>query len=148
MRKKKPNRTTPVEQPTYFTKVGKSMVPVYGAEQPTLLAFLEARRGKGGIYAFWTAEYKKPDANGSDKVWGRAKVGLPAGDRFDRMAVEQHTAASGRSAYARTWRSMRAGSNVKLIRPSTDEEVYRWLKTHTHKAFGRFKPVEIVTDVW
>lgn len=129
---------------TYYTKVGSCSVPVIGAEKPTIAAFAGAKRGKGGVYAFWTAEFKKAAGNGKRKLWGRAKIGLSAGDRFDRMGYERHEkslSAGDRAIYDYYWKSMGAGKNVKLIRPSTEREVYMWLKTHCSSKFGRCEPI-------
>ena len=60
-------------------------------------------------------------------------MGLSAGDRFDRMEKERRQAKDpeARRSYQRFWTQyLKAGRNIKYIRPSTAKEVARWAKTH------------------
>lgn len=131
-------------KPDFFAKVGKANVPVVCAESPTLVHFRNAQRGKNGMYAFWTAEFKKP-MDGKAAVWGRAKIGLCAGDRFARMEIERRTASvqAGKHVYEDYWtRLMRAGNNIKQIRPSTSHELLLWLDSHSQDKFGKWRLVK------
>lgn len=127
----------------YFTKVGACDVPVIGAKKPTISCFEDGYGGKMGVFAFWTAEFKKK-VRGRNKIWGRARVGLPAGDRFDRMGRKSELESVPKDdvpIYKALFNDMGKGRNIKLIRPSTDEEVYQWLKTHSSQRFGRCVPL-------
>lgn len=87
---------------------------------------------KDGHYAFWTAVFKKRVGK-RWRVWGRAKVGLSAGDRFDRMKRECREAyipKDDRPAYKSMWENMGRGANVKYVRPTTEKELKRWMDEH------------------
>ena len=126
----------------FTTRVGKFDVAVPHAAQPCLVAFKGSTAGKDGIYAFWTAVFKKA-VNGKRKVIARARVGLPAGERFERMRIQSKgPGAKGiskedRAIYARFYAAIGAGANLKCIRPSTGRELAKWLKGHREPEFGR-----------
>ena len=114
---------------TFDTVVGEHIVPVRGAEHPTLMTMRAGAKDNVGIYAFWTAVCRK-DGSG---VTGRARIGLPAGDRFDRMFIGERTTDSvaDRRAYASMLHDlMGSGGKIKFIRPSELAEVRNWVNSH------------------
>lgn len=115
-----------MKPPPQTTRIGRFDVPLRMGKWQMVIAF------KNGYFAFWTAVFKKPVA-GRKKIWGRAQVGLSAGDRFDRMKRECRAGwipAEDRPEYKRMWEAMGRGANVKFVRPSTRAELKRWLDTH------------------
>ncbi len=130
---------------TFFTKVGNYEIPVMNAHRPTLVSFEDcSNAGKSGPCAFWTAVFKKKTKNGRTAIWGRAKIGLSAGDRFDRMGRKSELDSVPKDdvpIYKAMFEEMGRGRNIKLIRPSTDAEVYQWLRTHSNRTFGRCVPL-------
>jgi hypothetical protein len=131
-----------MHKPGFTVKVGKFDVPVIGAERPTLVRFYKARPDKNGVFAFWTAIYKEP-VDGKKSVWGRAKIGMDAGDRFARMEYERkakYISKDDQKVYERTWTvRLKAGANLKMLRPSTEKEVLLWLDSHSEPVFGKWK---------
>lgn len=127
-----------------ITKVGKCDVEVRGAAFPALWHFTSGAHGKkeAGVFAFWTAVLKKPQKLGKKKVrriFGRALVTLPPGDRFDRMKREMLTMKKKevRAAYRGHYVGLlKCGKNIKCIRPSTEKEMRKWMKGH--KADAKF----------
>lgn len=117
------------------TKVGKYTVPVCNAKFISLVYFSAGARGnkERGQFAFWTAVLKRKKKN---RVWGRSRPILPAGDRFDRMKREKLKAKSksDRKAYGRMWDVMGRGRNIRYIRPSTLAEIQKWFKSHASDA--------------
>lgn len=106
------------------TRIGKFDVPVKGRVR-VIVIFEQP-------YVFWTAVWKRP-VNGKTKLYGRAVVGLSAGDRFDRMRLESraaHIPKEDRPIYAMYWRAMQGGANVSHVRPSTTREINRWMRLH------------------
>lgn len=91
---------------------------------------------EAGEYAFWVAVLKrkvKLDSTYRMQIFGRAKVGLDAGDRFSRMAQEQRFAKSkaDRQVYRKFWNDlMKRGANVQHIRPAMYQEIKVWLDSH------------------
>jgi hypothetical protein len=121
---------------TMETKIGRNHVPVRG-NWATLVPFAAGAHGKkeAGVFAFWTAVIGpvKLDGKTRKRIFGRAKVGLSAGDRFDRMRFEMKSArdADDRRIYRRFWYLLlRKGANVRYVRPSTLKEVRAWMKSH------------------
>lgn len=111
------------------TRIGAFLVPVL--EAPAAVGLFP----DGHYYAFWTAVFKKRIGK-RWRVWGRARVGLSAGDRFDRMGRESRAAyipKEDRQEYKRMWENMGRGANVKYVRPSTRAEVAKWLRTHPNQ---------------
>lgn len=111
---------------SFTTKIGKYTVPVKKHNQPSILVF------KDNIYAFWTCVYKKK-VYGKKRVWGRAQIGLSAGDRFDRMKRERRTCKvkEDRAIYNHFWvDQMKYGENVAYVRPSTWPEIKKWRDLH------------------
>lgn len=84
-----------------------------------------------GWFNFWTAVGE--DKLGDWKTTGRARVSLPAHDRFSRMEREKEEAADAkaRKAYAMMWRRMKT---IQLIRPATEREIAGWIATHQEDA--------------
>ena len=127
------------------TKVGRHQVPVRDMNYPTLWHFSSGEHGRkeAGIYAFWTAVLGT--GKKAKGLCGRALATEPAGERFDRIRREMRTARSkaDRAAYARQWRVLIArGRAIRYLRPSTAEEVRKWMKGHEKDA--RFaKPLRV-----
>lgn len=117
------------------TKVGNFTVPVCNSKFLSLVYFSAGARGnrERGHFAFWTAVLKRKKKN---RIWGRARPILPAGDRFDRMKLEKLKAKSksDRKAYGRMWEIMGRGRNIRYIRPSTLAEITKWCKSHAPDA--------------
>lgn len=115
----------------FTTKIGKVDVPVRDAHKPSLVWFDAGEHGKSfgerGMFAFWAAVLK----NGK-KTWGRALVVLPIGDRMSRIERERRTAKTkeDRDIYARIWKSLGGGKNVRYVRPCTSAEIGKWMKSH------------------
>lgn len=117
------------------TLIADRLVDVMNADQPTLAYFGKQPKKIGGkqkdnygFYAFWTVVNKEGRV-----VTARARVGLPAGERFDRMAVElRHSESQNdRIEYAQFFYNiMDSGRAVDYIRPATREEVKRWADSH------------------
>ena len=139
----------------FETIVNDRIVPVRGAWWPTLVYFADdlGAHDNPGVYAFWTAVTR---TNGTG-ITGRARVGLPAGDRADRMAVAIRTDPSrdARRAYAdMLYREMRDGDGILYIRPSTSEELDDWAATHESdwrwarwKLVGRMRSVMSIEPI-
>lgn|SRR3990167_6232144 len=112
-------------------KVGKYIVPVK-TSKAAIVHFSSGAQGKSesGDYSFWAAVIK--GSRGKKAIFGRARVGLDAGDRFDRMQYEQKTARSkaDRVAYSNMWKMLGEGKNIEYIRPVTTAELLRWIITH------------------
>ncbi len=112
---------------------------------PTLWHFSSGEHGpkEAGIYAFWTAVLGT--GKKAKGLCGRALVTEPPGDRFDRIRREMRTARAkaDRVAYARQWRELiERGRAIRYLRPSTPEEVRKWMKGHEKDA--RFaKPLRV-----
>lgn len=102
-----------------------------------------------GEFAFWTAVLRRPvkmrrameigaptPVRTVRRITGRAQVGYPAGDRFDRMKREMLTGdRDERYAYRRMWvEAMEKGRNVGYIRPSTKREIRSWMRAHSGDA--------------
>ena len=104
-------------------KIGKNIVPVMDGKTIATFTFGKAGEPDAGTYHFWTAvciQKRMTDDNGkSPLIWGRAKVGLDAGERFRRM--------EGVRGYASCWRTLK---RVVYVRPSTMKEVRSWLDSH------------------
>jgi hypothetical protein len=115
------------------TKVGKYRVQVRSPNLPALWYFSAGARGKKelGVYAFWTAVL-----GGRRKLTGRAIASLPPGHRFGLVREEMRSATNKetRSAYRRIWLAMGAGQSIAYIRPSTENEVARWMSGHESDA--------------
>jgi hypothetical protein len=119
------------------TKIGRNTIPGRG-NWATLVPFAAGAHGKkeAGVYAFWTAMLQQPvklDGKTRKRIFGRAKIGLSAGDRFDRMRLEMKTdrSAEDRRIYRKFWYLLlRKGANVRYVRPSTLKEVRAWMKSH------------------
>ncbi len=120
----------------FETKVGEFWVPVLMPAKVHVVVFKE------GVFTFWTAMLKKP-VGGKQKIWGRAVVGLTAGDRFDRMKIEcraSYIPKEWHAEYKDWWNNkLKRGANVAYIRPSTSKEIARWLKTHPDDKCKRYK---------
>lgn len=117
------------------TRIGKCIVPVHNHQSCHILTFSGV---EAGPYAFWTAVFKKAVGQRT-QVWGRARVGLSAGDRFDRMlreSVSRSIPSADRKAYREMWQMMSAGKNVAYVRPSTLWEVMHWLTSHESDVVG------------
>lgn len=117
---------------TFSTRIGEFDVPVIDGAASLV-------RFEDGDFAFWTAVFKKKVGK-RWRVWGRARVGLSAGDRFDRMKREcraAHIPKEDRPEYRRMWEMLGRGANVKCVRPSTDREVKRWIDKHPEQAKQR-----------
>jgi hypothetical protein len=111
--------------PPFTTSIGRHAVPVRGVFQTVV-------RFRDGHYAFWTAVFKRR-VESRWRIIGRAKVGLSAGDRFDRMKRERYAAwipKEDRPEYAKLWNMMDGGANVRFVRPSTKHELKRWMRAH------------------
>lgn len=118
--------------PKFTTIVGEHVVPVSDKDQCIV-------RFKDGYYAFWTAVFKKKVGK-RWRVWGRAKVGLSAGDRFDRMKREcraSYIPKEDRPEYKKMWEMMGRGSNIRFIRPSTKTELNKWMRLHPEQRSQR-----------
>ena len=117
------------------TRVGRYEVAVRRINYPTLWHFSSGEHGRkeAGIYAFWTAVLARKTRR---RIWGRALVTLPPGDRFDRIRREMREGrAADRAAYRRMWRElMQGGRAIRYIRPASEREVHRWMKTHDRDA--------------
>jgi hypothetical protein len=117
------------------TRVGGYEIEVRRMNYPTLWHFSSGEHGRkeAGIYAFWTAVLAR---KGRRKVSGRALVTQPPGDRFDRIRREMREArAADRPAYRRIWLElMKRGRAIRYIRPASEREVSRWMKTHGRDA--------------
>lgn len=118
------------------TKVGAFEVTVRRANFPALRHFSGGAHGRkeAGIFAFWTVVLKR---KGKNRVWGRALATLPAGDRFDRMRREMRSDKSkeAREVYGRIWKKLlREGRAIRYIRPSTENEISRWMRGHQSDA--------------
>ena len=110
------------------TVIGEQIVYVYDVEFPTLMVMNKGLKDNVGIYAFWTAH-----CYDGGRVTGRARIGLSAGDRFDRMFYEQRKAetVSDRRAYATMLHDrMGGGKKVDYISPSSLATVKEWVKDH------------------
>jgi hypothetical protein len=130
-----------------MTRVGTCDIQVRG-HFASIVTFWSGEHGKKeqGDYAFWTAVLAEPvtfeipadvgkprRTTTMRRITGRAQVGYPAGDRFDRMKREMRTAnsLSVRRAYRQMWvRAVAKGKNIRFIRPATWPEIARWLKVH------------------
>lgn len=110
-----------------FVMVGKEAVDVCLPKRIPIITFTD------GQYVFWTAIFANP-VDGKRKIWGRARVGLSAGDRFDRMRYERYAddiPKADHRIYHNMWfEQLQQGRNIKYIRPSTLREVARWMNTH------------------
>jgi len=113
------------------TTIGNYLIEVRDPHYPSLVFFKKAKGSKDneGVYAFWSVIGK----NGNRLVTARARVGLHAGERFERINVDIFRAGSleDRRAYAQFFYDvMDSGKNVGWIRPSSNEEVAKWAKSH------------------
>ena len=124
------------------TRIGRYTIPVR-CKWATLVTFWSGEHGKRdcGEYAFWTALLRRPvevERRLRRRIFGRALVGEPVGDRFDRMQLEARSLKqrpAARKAYRVSWeRVLREGRNVKFVRPSTLKEVKRWMESHESDA--------------
>jgi hypothetical protein len=119
----------------FTTKIGKYSILVKSGKKASLAYFSDI-----GDCAFWTCVLRNlaRDYFNFNKekrvIIGRAKVGLSAGDRFDRMRYERkalYIPKEDRPIYEYMWKDMmEEGYNVDYIRPSTLTEVKRWFTTH------------------
>lgn len=113
----------------FDTVVGTWICEVRGAEHPTLLFMRRGSRDNVGVYAFWVAVCNKADQG----IIGRVRVGLSAGDRFDRMFVEERRTPSweARFEYAKMLhQEMGGGEKIRYIRPATISDVKKWVASH------------------
>lgn len=116
---------------TFQTVVGEYLVDVCDAEYPTLMRMRHGKKDNVGVYAFWTAVCRK-DGGG---ITGRARVGLSAGDRFDRMFIAERqtdSVAARRTYAAMLHEQMGSGAKIKFIRPSNIAEVRSWVNSHLY----------------
>lgn len=118
------------------TKVGKYKVQIKNPEYPSIVTFSSGEKGRRekGHYAFWTAVVRRGKKG---RLWGRARLILSAGDRFDRMKYEMNNASDkeDRRIYRKHYVDfLGRGGNIKYIRPSTIKEICRWCDTHESDA--------------
>lgn len=117
------------------TIVGGKEVVVKKFEKPAIVHFKDKLNGTGP-FCFWTAVFKVK-SEGKKKLMGRARVGLSAGDRFDRMekeSIASYIPIEDRLVYRKMWRMMGKGKNLAYIRPSNRSEVKKWMKEHPEHA--------------
>jgi hypothetical protein len=118
------------------TQVGAYSVEVMDAHKAAIVYFKSGAHGtkEAGYFAFWTAVLKTGKKR---RIWGRASVGLSAGDRMDRMQFEMHESKDpdDRRIYGRFWTQLlRRGKNICFIRPSTKAEIAKWMRGHVSDA--------------
>lgn len=131
----KKEKPVPFPLSVFFTQIGKYNIPVLDGKNTSFGYFKDI-----GYCAFWTCVLKdKVPAYGLPKskrkfIFGRAKLGLSAGDRFDRMSYEQsaeYIPPADKPVYKHMWNAMlQKGANVYAVRPSTLSEVQRWIASH------------------
>ena len=117
-------------------KIGKTNVKVVDAEFYSIVSFTSGEHGERekGDYAFWTVVFKKKK-EGRDRIIGRAHVSLPPTDRFIRLEHEKEEGSEeDQQGYSQLWDDIEQGKNVKHIRPSTIQEINRWMFTHQSDA--------------
>ena len=113
-----------------WTTVGGQRIQVVGADYPTLVFFASGKKAHDnpGAYAFWSAHVSTRDR----PIIARARVGLDAGERFDRMCMEaRSTTGATKRVYEQLWYDFfQEGKAIKFIRPSLLEEVSLWGDAH------------------
>ena len=127
-------------KPDGETRVGPYLVQVVNAKFPTIVSFKGGAKGirERGDFAFWTTVLKKRRGpKKGNRIWGRARLILPPGDRVDRMKKEMLYASdkNDRKIYRLWWtKVIEKGKNIKYIRPSSLPEVKKWMRSHQSDA--------------
>jgi hypothetical protein len=94
-----------------------------------------------GMYAFWTAlvDDRKPwmkRPHEITRVPGRARVGVPKSERFERLRTDAITKPHARKIYRALYKSLKKPLRV---RRSTEQEIAWWVSQHPELAgFIRF----------